>query len=148
MSAAPRAIGILLALGGALAGADALRAAEKAIKHSDVVFMGESGKDNYEVYGATVVSWGGRPWGDVPKAIADFRKRVDMAHGLGIRYFAGAAFRTDFASMIDFSPQWRDCRCLSIEGQPITVPWLWDQKHKDGHPAYWSAPMRRPIGTS
>jgi len=112
-------------------------AAERAIRHSDVVLMGERSKDVYKIYGATVVSWGGRAWKDEAGPIEEFRKRVRTAHDLGIRYCAGAAFRTAFAEMIDFDPRWRDSRCLTVEGQPFTVPWLWDQKHKDGHPAYW-----------
>ncbi|NOZ22362.1 MAG: hypothetical protein GXP25_14880, partial [Planctomycetes bacterium] len=53
-------------------------------------------------------------------------------------YCGGAAFRTAFAAMMDFDPNWRDSRCLTIEGEPITIPWLWDHKHKKtGEPAYW-----------
>jgi hypothetical protein len=29
-----------------------------------------------------------------------------------------------------------DSVCRTLDGQPITVPWLWDHKHK-GNPAYW-----------
>ena len=112
-------------------------AAQKAIRHSDVVLMGENSKDIYDIYGITVVSWGGRAWEEKAGAIEDFRKRVQTAHDCGIRYCAGAAFRTAFAGMIDFDPKWSDSRCLTIEGKPVLVPWLWDQKHKDGHPAYW-----------
>ncbi len=112
-------------------------AAQTAIQHSDVVLMGENGKDVYDIYGISVVSWGGRAWEEKPAAIEDFRKRVKTAHDCGIRYCSGAAFRTAFAGMIDFDPKWSESRCMSIEGKPILVPWLWDQKHKDGHPAYW-----------
>ncbi len=119
------------------AGKNDARAPENVIQHSDVVLMGANSLELYRIYGATVVSWGGRPWSNAPAAIKEFRDNVQAAHELGIRYCSGAAFRTDFAAMIDFDPQWRDCRCLNIEGQPITIPWLWDQKHKDGYPAYW-----------
>lgn len=133
-----RMVGSFVAvLASTLAVATAAPAAEKAIRHSDVVLMGEKGKEVYAVYGVTVVSWGGRAWKDEARAIEQHQKRVQLAHDLGIRYCAGAAFRTAFAGMIDFDPQWRDSRCLTVEGQPFTIPWLWDQKHKDGHPAYW-----------
>lgn len=123
--------GVLLAAGAAIGG-------EPSIRHSDVVFMGPKTKDICETYGATVVSWGSRAWADNEKAIAQYRDGVKMAHDLGIRYCAGAAFRTAFAGMMDFDANWRDSLCLTIEGQPITIPWLWDQKHKKtGEPAYW-----------
>jgi hypothetical protein len=120
----------------ALAATD-LTAGERAVKRSDVVFMGRKDRDIYEVYGATMVSWGGRPWNDEERAVAQFGRQVKEARELGMRYCGGAAFRTAFRGMIDFDENWRDSLCLTIEGQPITVPWLWDQKHKDGHPAYW-----------
>lgn len=90
-----------------------------------------------EIYDATVVSWGGMAGKDDVKPIVEFRNRVQDAHDLGMRYCQDAAFRTGFARMIDFDPKWRDRLCLNIEGKPIMIPWLWDQKHKDGHPAYW-----------
>lgn len=123
---------------GLFIGATALMAGERPIKRSDVVFMGARTKDVYEIYGATVVSWGGRPWGDNPKAIEQFQKRVTTSHDLGMRHCGGVAFRTAFAGMMDFDENWKDNRCLTIEGNPITVPWLWDHKHKKtGEPAYW-----------
>lgn len=121
--------------------------APAGIRHSDVIFMGSKEKAIYEIYGATVVSWGGHAHTGDAKAVAQFAARVKDAHDLGMRYCAGAAFRTAFAGMMDFDPDWRDSLCLNIEGKPITVPWLWDQKHKKtGEPAYWfctSAPGYR-----
>lgn len=108
----------------------------KGLKHSDVAFMDPAPREIYEIYGATLISWGGRALRDQPQDIEIFRGRVRVAHDLGMKYSAGAAFRTAFAEMIDFDPHWRDSLCLNIEGQPITIPWLWDQKH-DGYPAYW-----------
>ncbi len=108
-----------------------------SIKRSDVVFMGSSSVEAYRQYGTTVVSWGGRPWGDTERATDQFRRRVKAAHELGIGYLPGAAFRTAFTQMIDYDPQFEDSICRSLEGEPILVPWLWDHKHKDGHPAYW-----------
>jgi len=113
-------------------------AADRPVKRSDVVFMGARGKEIHGIYGATMVSWGGKPWGDNEKAVAQFRTRVKEAQDMGMRYCGGAAFRTAFRGMMDFDENWRDNRCLTIEGKPITVPWLWDQKHKKtGEPAYW-----------
>ena len=112
-------------------------AGERAVKRSEVVFMGRKDREIYEAYGATMVSWGGRPWKDDERAVAHFGKQVKVARDLGMRYCGGAAFRTSFRGMIDFDENWKDSHCLTIEGKPITVPWLWDQKHKDGHPAYW-----------
>jgi hypothetical protein len=106
------------------------------LKHSDVVFMGPSAPDVYKQYGCTVVSWGGRPYGSTDAALNSFKARVDAAHALGIRYLPGAAFRTAFAGMIDYDPRFMESVCRSLEGEPITVPWLWDHEHK-GHPAYW-----------
>ncbi len=114
-----------------------LSAGERAVKRSDVVFMGRKDREVYEAYGATMVSWGSRPWKDSEQAIEQFRKQVQTAHDLDIRYCTGVAFRTAFRGMIDFDDNWRDSLCLNAEGEPFTVPWLWDQKHKDGHPAYW-----------
>jgi hypothetical protein len=133
----PRAMMILCTLPGLLPAAHRATGAERVLKHSDVVFMGAREKAIYEVYGATVVSWGGMAWNDDAKSISSFRKRVEDAHDLGMQYSSGVAFRTAFARMIDFDSQWRDSLCLNIEGKPITIPWLWDHKHKDGHPAYW-----------
>ncbi|MGQ9731526.1 MAG: hypothetical protein ACUVX8_09675 [Candidatus Zipacnadales bacterium] len=100
---------------------------EMRVKHSDVVFMGAKEGKIYEAYGATMVSWGGFAW----------KQRVKEAHDRGLRYCAGLAFRTAFAGMIDFDEaHFMDSVCRTLEGEPITVPWLWDHEHK-GYPAYW-----------
>ena len=115
------------------------------INRSDVVFMGPKSADVYQAYAGTLVSWGGYAWSDSPQAVEDFNKRVQTAHDLGLRYCAGLAFRTAFAGMIDFSPEFMDAVCRDLNGNPILVPWLWDHKHKD-HPAYWfctNAPLYR-----
>ncbi|MCE5219177.1 hypothetical protein LLH03_19350 [bacterium] len=114
-----------------LAGGD-----EAVVKHSDVVFMGPKSVDVYKAYGATMVSWGGGAASEAPKDVASFAQRVKDAHDLGIRYCAGLAFRTAFARMIDFDPNFLESVCRNLKGEPITVPWLWDLNHK-GHPAYW-----------
>jgi len=111
--------------------------AHVGIKRSDVVFMGNKGAKIHKIYGGTVVSWGGRPWGDRQKAIEQYRKRVNAAHELGMRYCGGAAFRTAFRNMIDFDPNFMQSVCRALDSSPILVPWLWDQKHRKGYPAYW-----------
>ncbi|HPA17191.1 MAG TPA: hypothetical protein PLU30_05555 [Verrucomicrobiae bacterium] len=140
-------LNITLLISLAAAAVSAAGSPAPALKHSDVIFMGTREKSIYEIYGATVVSWGGHARGEDPKAVGEFAARVKDAHDLGMRYCAGAAFRTAFAGMMDFDPNWRDSLCLNIEGKPITVPWLWDHKHKkSGEPAYWfctSAPGYR-----
>ena len=137
MSTKPTVVTRLICLAAlALAAAD-VAANERAVKRSDVVFMGRKDRDVYEAYQATMVSWGGRPWQDTERAVEQFRKQVQVARDLDLRYCTGAAFRTAFRGMIDFDDQWRGSRCLNFEREPFTVPWLWDQKHNDGHPAYW-----------
>jgi len=122
----------------AAAAACGLAAAQEAptlgIIRSDVVFMYPSA--SYEQYGATVVAWGGRPWGSDENALKEWRQRIETARAAGVRYRGSVDFRVGFAGMIDFDPNFMDSVCRTLDGQPITIPWLWDQKHK-GHPAYW-----------
>ena len=107
------------------------------LKRSDVVFMGPSGPEVCKEYMATVVSWGGRPWGTTEGALKHFNDRARAIRGLGIKYLPGAAFRTASAGAIDHDPEgFKDSICYSLHGEPILVPWLWDHEHK-GHPAYW-----------
>jgi len=130
------AIGAFLATCLAAASAGAEETETMDLRRSDVVFMGYSEPEVCRQYGATVISWGSRPWRDDEGSINWFQKRVKEAHALGIRYLPGAAFRTAFAQMIDYEPNFEDAICRSLEGKPILVPWLWDHEHK-GHPAYW-----------
>jgi hypothetical protein len=102
----------------------------RALRRSDVVFMGSAAKEVYQSYGATVVDWGGGPWGNNPKALAEFGNRVKTAHDLGIQYNAGIPMVTGFASMIAACPEYEKAICRDIDGKPIFVPWLWDQKYK------------------
>ena len=100
----------------------------RPLKHSDVVFMGASDKAAYEAYAATVVDWGGHAHGDNDKAKAEFRARVKLAQDLGIQYNAGIGMLTEFAGMIKSCPDYEHAICRTLDGQPIMVPWLWDQK--------------------
>lgn len=106
------------------------------VKHSDVVFMGPKDGELYDAYGGTMVSWGGQVWKDTDGARKYFLDRVDAAHERDMRYCAGLAFRTAFAKMIDFDEGFEESICLTLDGERILVPWLWDHEH-EGHPAYW-----------
>ena len=98
----------------------------RAIKHSDVVFMYDN-PDMYEPYGCTVLGWAGSQSPD----------RIRLAHQRGVRLFAvSIGFRTEFARMIDFTPQFMEATCRNFAGEPFIVPWLWDHKHKE-QPAWW-----------
>ena len=133
-AAVAAAVAVSVALGCAIAAAE--EAGKGGLRRSDVVFMGASAPQVYKDYGTTVVSWGDRPWTQEPNVVADFARRLKAARDLGIVYLPGAAFRTAFAGMIDYDPNFMDSVCRNLDGAPITVPWLWDQKHK-GFPAYW-----------
>lgn len=108
------------------------------LKRSDVVFMGAARKEVYQIYGATVVDWGGHAYADTDKSIADFRARVKTAQDLGIHYNAGIGMLTEFLGMIKSEPNHQRAICRTIDQKPITVPWLWDHK-VDGElgKAYW-----------
>lgn len=98
----------------------------RAIRHSDVVFMYDN-PQMYEVYGCTVLGWAG----------SESAERIRLAHERGVRLFAvSIGFRTEFARMIDFSPDFMEATCRNFAGEPFIVPWLWDHKHK-GQPAWW-----------
>jgi len=103
------------------------RAADLALRRSDVVFMYDDPKQ-YEAYGCTVLGWAGS--GDP--------KRVEAARAKGVRLFCSSVgFLTEWSGMIDFSPgDFLDAACRNFDGKPFVVPWLWDHKHK-GQPAWW-----------
>ena len=110
---------LLLAVGCVMAG-------ERALRHSDVVFMYDNPK-LYQAYGCTVLGWAG--W---PKA-----SHIEQAHAGGVRLFhSSIGFLTEFRRVIDFSPEFLDAACRNFAGEPFIVPWLWDHKHK-GQPAWW-----------
>jgi len=99
---------------------------QRAIRHSDVVFMYDNPR-MYEAYGCTVLGWAGR-------ANAE---QIRRAHSQGVRLFStSVGFRTEFSRVIDFSDDFLDGACRNFEGKPFIVPWLWDHKHKD-QPAWW-----------
>lgn len=111
--------------------------AAPALARSEVVFMGTAEPAFYRAYGGSFVSWGGTARSTDPAELAAFVKRaVTPARAAGMRYSTGLAFRTAFAGMIDYEPQFLDSVTRDLDGQPIKVPWLWDHQHK-GHPAYW-----------
>lgn len=101
-------------------------APSRVIRHSDVVFMYDN-PELYTAYGCTVLGWAG----------SRAPERIALAHQRGVRHFAvSIGFRTEFAGMIDFTPQFMDATCRNFAGEPFIVPWLWDHKHK-GQPAWW-----------
>ena len=108
------------------------------LKASDVVFM-YFPKDPslYDVYSGTVVGWAERAPSRNENHIAWFKGIVEEAHRRGLLYCGSIDFVVDFGGFIDFCPDnFMDSVCRDLDGNPITVPWLWDHKHK-GHSAYW-----------
>ncbi|RMG02735.1 MAG: hypothetical protein D6741_03270, partial [Planctomycetota bacterium] len=100
--------------------------ADRAIWHSDVVFMYDN-PDRYAEYGCTVLGWAGR---------AD-AEHIRRAHEAGVRLFTtSVGFLTEFRRVIDFTPDFMDAACRNFAGEPFIVPWLWDHKYK-GQPAWW-----------
>lgn len=109
------------------------RRAIPSLKHSDVVFMYQAKPEIYKIYGGTFLAWGGHP-----RSIADidsFKDRVEKTQSIGVRYAAGIGWLTEVAGLIDFAPDFLDAVCVNLKGERLTVPWLWDHKHK-GHPFY------------
>lgn len=100
----------------------------RPLNHSDVVFMGGADKAVYEAYATTVVDWGGHAWSDNDKAKTEFRTRVKLAQDLGIQYNAGIGMLTEFLGMIKSCSEHERAICRTLDGKPITVPWLWDHK--------------------
>ncbi len=105
---------------------------------SDVVFMyAPRDASLYDAYAGTVVGWAGRAPSRQPQHIQWFRQRVEEAKRRNLRYCGSVDFLVDFAGFIDFRPDnFMEAVCRDLDGNPITVPWLWDHRHK-GHPAYW-----------
>jgi hypothetical protein len=98
----------------------------RLLHSSDVVFMYDDPRQ-YAAYGCSVLGWAG----------PDRPEQVRAAHAAGVRVVSvSVGFRTEFARMIDFSPDFRDAVCRNFAGEPIAVPWLWDHHHK-GEPAWW-----------
>lgn len=107
------------------------------LKESDVVFMYYAEPSLYEAYSGTVVGWAGRARSKNQDDVSDFKRRVEEAQNRGLRYCGSVDFVVDFGGFIDFCPNgFMDSVCRDLDGNLITVPWLWDHKHK-GHPAYW-----------
>jgi len=108
------------------------------LKATDVVFM-YAPRDPalYDAYAGTVVGWAGRARSKSTQDAQWFRQRVEEAQKRGLRYCGSVDFVVDFAGFIDFRPdRFMEAVCRDLEGNPITVPWLWDHRYK-GHPAYW-----------
>ncbi len=104
-----------------------------ALKKSDVVFMSRADTSVYREYGATFLGWGGYPRSEAE--IDSFVQRVQDTQTAGVRYAAGIGWLTQAAAYMDFAEDFLDAVCVNLEGERITVPWLWDHSHK-GHPFY------------
>lgn len=105
---------------------------------SDVVFMTAPRNEAlYDAYAGTVVGWAGRAPSRQPQHLQWFRQQVEKAKQRNLRYCGNVDFVVDFGGFIDFRPNtFMEAVCRDLDGNPITVPWLWDHQHK-GHPAYW-----------
>ena len=116
----------------------AFPAERPVIQASDVVFM-YSAQDpaQYDSYQGTVVGWGGLTNSREADSVKGFQKRVSEATKRGMRYCGSINFLVDFAGYIDYAPEkFMEAVCRDLNGEPLTVPWLWDHTHK-GNPSYW-----------
>jgi hypothetical protein len=105
----------------------AIIAREKpALCNSDVVFMGPADNSAYKAYGATFTAWGG----------ANTVEEVKRHHDLGIVCTGSMWCLTAGAEMIHNDLKLREACCRDIEGNPVEVPWLFDQTYM-GTKSYW-----------
>ncbi len=107
---------------------------DSALKHSDVVFVGEAEPESYGAYGTTVVAWGGGPRS--ANEVDDWKKRFKKARKLGIRYCSNIWMLTATSEILAADPSLRQAVCLDVNNHPIVPPWLRDRVHK-GVPSYW-----------
>lgn len=96
------------------------------LKRSDVVFMYQADVPTYRAFGAAAIGWGG---GSDPQSIATSREA-------GILHASSVGMVTEFASVMERFSNYAEAICIDVEGNRLTVPWLWDHTHK-GEPAYW-----------
>jgi len=99
-------------------GAEAGResATESVLRHSEVVFMYAASDEAYQIYGATLVAWGG----------ADTADQVRRHHDMGIRCTGSMWCLTAGAEKVHKDPNLRSACALDIEGMPVEVPWQFD----------------------
>jgi len=108
---------------------------EIILKRSDVVFMAGAELEVYKLYGATVVAWGGGPKDE--EEVDKWKERIRQIHEMGIRYICSNAWMlTATCKALAEDPGLRKAVCVNIKGEPIIVPWLWDQTYQ-GVPTYW-----------
>lgn len=95
------------------------------LQQSDVPFMYQAGRQVYEQYGGTVVTWGGLP------------NRKTLADAQGVKLFGSVGMVTEFNRYYErFPTNYEQGLCRDVNGQPIKVPWLTDHQHK-GVPYWW-----------
>ena len=112
-----------------------------ALSHSDVVFMTASNNKAYKAYEATFTGWGG----------ASTIKEVKRHHDLEIGCTGAMWCLTAGAELIHKNPKLREACSRDIEGNPVEVPWLFDQTYMGtksyfgctNNPVYWELCRQR-----
>jgi len=94
--------------------------ADPVLRHSDVIFMGAASDEAYRAYGATFVAWGG----------AETDEQVKRHHDMGIRCTGAMWCLTAGAENIHNDPKLRAACAVDIEGNPVEVPWLFDDTYQ------------------
>jgi hypothetical protein len=122
----PLAVASVKALPSVDAGGRPLIKKQPALSHSDVVFMGPADNNAYMAYKATFTAWGG----------ANTIEEVKRHHDLGIACTGSMWCLTAGAELIHNDPNIREACCRDIEGNPVEVPWLFDQTYM-GTKSYW-----------
>jgi hypothetical protein len=94
--------------------------------------MYQADQATYADYGATVLAWGGTP---TPESLEAAR---------GVVFYGSVGMVTEFGAYHErFPAAWEAGLCRDVNGQPIRVPWLTDQRHQ-GVP-YWWCCTRQPL---
>jgi len=108
------------------------------LRHSDVVAFGFANPDRYSKCGVTVIDWGEPPPVARPAGEA-YRALLTRTRELGIRFNISVGFVTSIRRMMERCPAYAQAVCRDIDGNPLTVPWMWDAFANDGsgRRPYW-----------